>query len=202
MKFTSLPAATAALTLLVSGCAPLILIGAGAEGVRTVVQERSTGEALSDTEIQLSLNNRFMNQSGRLFHLVSTDVQEGRVLLTGRVPTREDKVTAQGIAWEVPGVVSVTDEIEVAETEGVGGYARDAWISTQLRTALLTDFDISSQNYTVETIGRVVHISGIARSRDELGRVLTHAQGIGGVDRIVSHVLTIDDPRRVAQVTG
>jgi len=202
MRLIPQAAATAALSLLVGGCGPLILATVGTEGVRTVVQDRSTGEALTDTEIQLSLNNRFMNHSGRLFHLVSTDVQEGRVLLTGRVPTREDKVTAQGIAWQVPGVVSVTDEIEVADTEGVGGYAEDAWISTQLRTALSADFEISSQNYNVETIGRVGHISGLARTRDELGRVIRHAQQIGGVERIVSHVLTIDDPRRVAQVTG
>lgn len=202
MTFRPLPAALAAAALSLSGCGPLLLVGLGAEGVRTVTETRTSGAALSDAEIQITLDNRYLSHSSRLFHRVSTDVKEGRVVLLGRVDRPEDKVTATQIAWETPGVVSVTDEIEVGGAEGVGGYAQDAWISTQLRTALLTDLDIRSQNYNVETIGRVVHITGLARTPEELARVIGHAQRIGGVERVVSHVLTIDDPRRVAQVAG
>jgi osmotically-inducible protein OsmY len=57
-------------------------------------------------------------------------------------------------------------------------------------------------NYNIETIDGVVHLSGLAKSKEELDRVIRHAQGISGVKRVVSHVLTIDDPRRVTAVAN
>ena len=183
-------------TMALSSCGAAIVVGAGTEVARTVLQERSTMDALKDTEIQLSLNNNLARHSGRLFGDVSTDVTEGRVVLTGSVPTREDKVTATKLAWETSGVLAVTDELVVAEDSGAVAYAEDAWISNQLRVTLLTDGNIRSVNYNVETVDKVIHVTGLARSTSELNRVLDHARSVRGVARVVSHVLTIDDPRR------
>lgn len=153
-------------------------------------------DSLKDTEIQLSLNNNFLNHSTELFGNVSTDVTEGRVVLTGSVPRREDKIAATKIAWGTEGVLAVTDELTVKEDSGAVSYAEDAWISNQLRFALLTDTSINSVNYNVETVDKVVHITGLAVSGAELERVLDRARSVPGVARVVSHVLTIDDPRR------
>ena len=124
------------------------------------------------------------------------------MVLTGSVPTRTDKITATDLAWQTPGVVSVTDELVVQQDSGTVAYAEDAWISNQLRVRLLTDTAISSVNYSVETVDKVVHITGLARSKGELSKVLEHAARVRGVAKVVSHVLTIDDPRRQAAATG
>ncbi len=192
-KLTMCVLAVAGLT---AGCGPLLVVSGGATVGRAVVQERSTLDALNDTTIQISLNNAFLNHSGELFRDVSTDVTEGRVLLTGSVPRRDDKVAATRIAWETDGVVEVTDELTVEEDAGTIAYFEDVAISNRLRAKLLGDADVRSLNYNVETVGKVVHITGLARSRSELSEVLTHAQSVPGVARVVSHVLTIDDPRR------
>lgn len=180
----------------VSSCGTALVVGAGTEVTRTVLQERSTMDALEDTRIQLALNNRLISHSASLFSDVSTDVHEGRVVLTGTVPTRDDKVTATRLAWETNGVMSVTDELVVKEDSGAVAYAEDAWISNRLRFALLTDGSVRSVNYNVETVDKVVHVTGLARSGNELERVMDHARSVPGVARVVSHVLTIDDPRR------
>lgn len=179
-----------------ASCGTALVVGTGTVVTRTILEERTTMDALKDAEIQLSLNNRFLNHSGRLFHNVSTTVIEGRVLLLGNVPKRADKITASKLAWATPGVRQVSDELKVSEGAGVIGYAEDAWISSQLRLGLLADGRVASQNYNVETVGKVVHVTGIARSPKELKRVLERAARIPGVARVVSHVLTIDDPRR------
>ena len=180
----------------VSSCGTALVIGAGTEVTRTVLQERSTMDALEDTKIQLALNNRLISHSTALFADVSTDVTEGRVVLTGTVPTREEKVIATRLAWATEGVTSVADELVVKEDSGAVAYAEDAWISNRLRFALLTDGSVRSVNYNVETVDKVVHVTGIARSVPELERVMNHASSVPGVQRVVSHVLTIDDPRR------
>ena len=179
-----------------------LVVGTGAVVARSVIQERTTMDALEDTEIQLGLNNRMLEHSTNLFADVSTSVIEGRVVLTGTVPTRSDKITATDLAWQTPGDVSVTDELVVQQDAGAVAYAEDAWISNQLRVSLLTDGKISSVNYSVETVDKVVHITGLARSKTELSKVLDHAASVQGVAKVVSHVLTIDDPRRQANSAG
>lgn len=191
--------ATAGLVL--SGCVAVPLVGAGVEATRAVTEERTTRQQLNDTEIQLTLNDKFIRHSARLFGDVSTTVIEGRVLLTGSVANREDKVAATDLTWQTAGVKEVTDELTVANDSGVRAYAEDAWISNQLRVQLLADSAIASQNYNVETVDKVVHLTGLARSRTELTRVIDRAAGVPGVARVVSHVLTIDDPRRIAAQT-
>jgi osmotically-inducible protein OsmY len=184
-----------------SGCVAVPLVGAGVEATRAVTEERTTRQQLKDTEIQLTLNEKFLKHSTRLFGDVSTTVVEGRVLLTGSVARREDKIAATDLTWQTPGVKEVSDELTVAKDSGARAYAEDAWISNQLRVQLLTDSAIASQNYNVETVDKVVHLTGLARSRTELTRVLDRASGVPGVARVVSHVLTIDDPRRIAAQT-
>ena len=154
--------------------------------------------ALTDTEIKITIMNSLGNHSGELFRDVSIDVIEGRVLLTGSVPERGEKIDATRIAWEAEGVTTVEDELTVAEDSGAGAYLTDVRISNTLRFGLLTDLDVSSVNYNVVTVDRVVHLTGLAKSDQELGRVIRHAQKVKGVEQVVSHVLTIDDPRRAS----
>ena len=200
MKPMTAAAALAGACLLVPACAPVAIMGTTAMLGSTVVQERTTMDALSDTEIKLSILTGLGGQSGELFRDVSVDVIEGRVVLTGSVPRRDDKVTATRIAWETAGVKEVSDEITVAGDAGTSAYLKDVAISNRLRYELLMDVDVRSVNYNVETVDGVVHVTGIARSPRELRKVLNHASRVQGVSRVVSHVLTIDDPRRTPAV--
>ncbi|MEM0924278.1 MAG: BON domain-containing protein, partial [Pseudomonadota bacterium] len=152
-------AGLAALALLASACSPVgVAVGTGAVVTRSVLQERSTGQALTDLEIEISLQNRLARQSGELFRDVSVDVHEGRVVLTGSVPRRADQIAATREAWAVPGISEVTDELTVAEDSGTEAYLTDIWISNQLRYHLLTDLEIRSVNYNVTTVDRAVHL--------------------------------------------
>lgn len=200
---TTLTAATLALCAgVATGCAPVAVIGTSTVVARSVAQERTTLDALTDTEIEISLANRLASHSGRLYRNVSVDVIEGRVVLTGSVPTRDDKVTATRLAWETAGVAEVSDELTVAEDSGTLAYIDDAAISNRVRYELFTDLDVRSVNFNVETVDGVVHLTGLARSEAELARVVDHARKVRGVKRVVSHILTIDDPRRRVAARG
>lgn len=182
-----------------AGCAPVAVVGGGTTVLaRSVVQERSTRDALADVETEVAIATNLSQRSGELFRDVSVDVVEGRVLLTGSVPRREDAVDAEAIAWARPATRAVTNEITVAEDAGVGAYWRDVRVSNALRVALVRDRDVAAWNYNVTTIEGVVHLTGLARSERELAKAVAHARGTDGVERVVSHVLVIDDPRRFA----
>ncbi|HUF55837.1 MAG TPA: BON domain-containing protein [Thermohalobaculum sp.] len=182
--------------LAVAGCAPLA-VGTGAGTVAySVAQERTAGQALTDSAIKVRLKSKYLGASPSLFADVGVDVNEGRVLLTGSVPTRADKVEATRLAWDTSGVRAVEDALTVGADQSTGSYVDDVLISNQIRYDLVADGEVKSVNYNVETVNGVVHLTGLARSPDEIARVIDHARTTRGVRRVVSHVLAIDDPRR------
>ena len=194
--------ATLALGAALAGCAPTAVVGTGALLTRSVMQERSTLDGLSDTEIELGVQTRLGNHSGELFRDVLVDVTEGEVVLTGTVPRPDDKIAAAKAAWATPGVVAVSEALEVAEDSGPRAYWQDVAIANRLRYDLLTDGEISSVNYTVTVVDRTVHLTGIARSERELERAVARARQVPGVDRVVSHVRLIDDPARIERLVS
>jgi len=65
-----------------------IVGGAGAIGY-TATQDRSVGETIDDAGIEAKINAKFIAQEDReSFVKVTEDSVQGRVLLTGSVPTR------------------------------------------------------------------------------------------------------------------
>jgi len=199
MKPMQLFAALAAFPML-SACVPAALVGGSAALTGSVVQERTTLAALDDTAIKAGVLTRLGNRSGTLYRDVFVDVTEGEVVLTGTVPEPADRVAATEAAWATPGVTAVQDALEVAGDTGTRAYLNDVAISNEVRYALLTAPGVQSLNYTVTTVDRVVHLTGLARSERELARAVEAAREVGGVSKVVSHVLTIDDPRRVSRI--
>lgn len=194
------PAALAlllALGLAAGGCSVWgTAAGAGAVGATAAQTEKGFRRSMADTEIRIAINDRWLQADEVVFRKVNLQVQEGRVLLTGNVPLPEQRIEAVRLVWQVPGVREVINEIEVTDKSGLTNLARDTWISTQLRSTLLFDGDVSSIDYSIETVNQVIYLMGVARSDAELERVIGHAKKISYVRRVVSYVLLQDDPAR------
>ena len=161
---------------------------------------RDTGQALalsaSDASIHLALQRDLGREFPRYFAEMASEVHEGRVLIVGTTRTPEDRILVSKIAWQVEGVTEVVNELQVAEEQSGLAYLRDARISNQLRLRLLTARDVWESNFDFETVNSVVYILGVARDQGELEYVAELAATIGGVERVVSHALLADDPRR------
>ena len=183
------------LLALTACAAPGILAGAAMAGL-AVAQERSIGTVIDDTAIELQIQHYLLQASDDLFIRVGVEVHEGRVLLTGIVPTPDDRVEAVRQAWQAKGVLEVINEVQVTNRAGITDYLRDVKITSQLRFKMLRDRDISDVNYTVETVNGIVYLMGIARSRAELDKVTTHARNIAGVQKVISHVRLSGGDRR------
>ncbi|MEC9347216.1 MAG: BON domain-containing protein [Pseudomonadota bacterium] len=177
------------------GCAGA-LIGAGAATGVGLAQERSIGAAIDDTTIATKVSASMADHSLRLYRDVNLEVVEGRVLLTGKVERNEDRLKAEELTWQVAGVKEVANAIQVTTEGGVGSYLRDVRISNQLRAAITADEKVYAINYSVETVGGVIYLTGIAQNATELDRVIQYARNIEGVTKVESYVRLKDDPSR------
>lgn len=189
-------AVTLAAALTLSGCART-LIGAGATAGTAAMEERGIAGVADDTAIRLRLNALYSDDDERLWRKIGFQVYGGRVLLTGALDTPEMQSRAVRLAWQADGVTEVINEIEVVKSGGISGYGRDTWITTQLKSKLLFDKNVSSINYSIDAVRGKVYLIGIAQSRQELDRVINHARSIDYVQKVVSYVQikrTTDNP--------
>ena len=181
--------------LALSGCAGALVGGVATTGV-VIAQERSVGSAIDDLTARVDLNRRLFEAGEELYAGVGIDIVEGRVLLTGIVPSAEHRVDAAKLAWLAPGVKEVLNELEVAAKPDFIDFVKDKRIGGQLRIELLRDLGIVDINYSVITVNAIIYLHGIAQNQTELDKVVGHASNIGGVKKVVSHVILKNDPRR------
>jgi osmotically-inducible protein OsmY len=172
---------------LLSGCLGLA-VGAGATAGVAVAQEGGITGAATDTSIQLQINNLWVKNNFDMFRKLDMTVKEGRVLITGSVPSPDMRVEAIRLAWQVEGVKQVINEITVDEGHGIGGLVTDSWVTSSLKTKFLFDKYIQSINYNIETVNGNVYLMGIAQDQRELDRAMEHARNTRYVKNVVNYM--------------
>ncbi|MDP5012212.1 MAG: BON domain-containing protein [Alphaproteobacteria bacterium] len=174
---------------LVTGCLAPLVIGGGAAVGTLAVREKGVTGTMSDSQISMVIKAKLYSYNTDLHARVTVNVEGGEVLLTGSVQNQEWPVEAERIAWEASGVKKVLNNIEVVDNDdiGVGIYAQDSWITTQLKSKLLFGDDIRSLNYSLKTVGGVAYILGVAQSKEELDKVLDIASKTSGVTKVVNY---------------
>lgn len=173
---------------LTTGCAP-VLIGGGAAVVGgAMVSEKGISGSISDSQIATEIKVGLYQYDPDLYQRVNLTVTGGEVLLTGAVPKAEWHMEAVRIAWEPKGVKRVIDNIAVSEGATFGLYAKDTWITTQIKSRLLVDGEVQSVNYNIKTVSGIVHLLGIAQDQKELDHVINIARHTDGVRKVVSYV--------------
>ena len=158
------------------------------DAVTTVAEDRPVSDAGSDLRIKAEILKGFAEEAKGLLVDASVDVYQGQVLLTGSVKKVDDRTKAEGLARGVKGVRKVFNEIQVTTEGGLSASAKDFAIETKLKANLLAAKGVTSINYRWRSVNGVVYFLGVARSQEELDKVLTLARQTDGVKDVVSHV--------------
>jgi len=179
------------LPLGLGGCAGVAVVGgmAAAGGVGyEAAQERGVSGAVDDIKVKTDIEAAFLQANPNLQLPVTVTVYDGRVLLTGHVPSPEMKEQARDLAKRQPGVRVVYNEIAVERGHTGMADAEDAWITARLRSELILDRDVRSGNFNIDTTDHSVYLIGSARSQAEIDRATQIARYIPGVKRVVSYM--------------
>lgn len=176
-----------AATLSLSGCLG-VAAGAGASVGVAAAQEGGIKGAASDTAIRLAITDNWIKHNLDMYNRLSMTVKEGRVLVTGSVPTPDMRVDAIRLVWQADGVKQVINEIRVDGGDGISGYMTDTWVTGNIKTRIMLDKYIQSINYSIETVGGIVYLMGVAQDQKELDRVIGYARNTKYVKNVVSYV--------------
>jgi osmotically-inducible protein OsmY len=190
--------ALAGLGQVTSACA-VAVIGGGAAAGAAASQDRGFQGVMSDTRIRADINHLWFQESENLYVRINLQVQEGRVLLSGRVADPQTRVDAVRLAWQVEGVHEVINEIELDDESTLTDRARDTKIGLELRNKLRFDKDVRSLNYSVEVVNQQIYLIGVAQDQAELDRVMAHAKDVRYARRVVNYVRIKETPAPESQ---
>ena len=193
-----IPLSTILLLLLaangLSGCATAVL-GVGTAAVAASTTEKGLTTSVNDAAIVTKIKDRFVQSNFSLVTAVDVSVNDGSVLMTGKVKTPEEKVQATRIAWEIKGVREVVNELQVSDTSSLKDLAKDLAASATLRGKLIADTDISSLNFNIDVVNGTIYLSGIAADAAEMNRVVAHAQEVRFTRKVVNYIMLSTDKR-------
>lgn len=166
----------------------MTVIGGGVTAGAMARKEKTVGESISDMALAKRVALRLCKIHPDVYARVSVNVQEGEVLLTGTLPSTYKIENVEAAVWKIKHVKHVYNNIERSDISPNRNYAADAWITSQIKTKLLKLPGIRALNFTIRTTNNVVYILGIARTQDELDKVIDIASRVKGAVRVVSYI--------------
>jgi len=181
--------------LFFSGCVGTSSKGIFGTGVSIALDPRTLGTQIDDSIMDKNITARMALLDKSYLLSVNSKVLDGRIFLTGKVDTPEEKLKITKIAWETKGARSVKNDIKIKEKFNFKQSTKDLLITSELRTALILSKKIKSANYNIDTHKKKIYIYGIALSKDERKEVIKEAKEILDVEDVIASILIVDDLR-------
>ena len=181
--------------IFLTSCVGTSSTGIFGTGVTVALDPRTLGTQIDDSIMDKSLDAKLLSSNKSYFLNVKTKTIDGRIFITGKVDTVEEKLNITKMAWETKGVRSVRNDIKIKEEFNFKQSAKDILITSQLRTALILNNKIKATNFQIDTYKRKIYIYGIAITSDEKKEVINEAKQIPDNEDIIASILLVENLR-------
>ena len=175
--------------LLLSGaltaCVPLVVGGAVAGGSLLAIDRRTSGAQLEDEGIELRAASRIRGTFGDRVHVNLTSYNR-QVLVTGEVPSAQEKQQVEQVVAGVENVVSVVNELAVMGQTSISQRTNDTFLTGRVKAMLLDARDLQSNAFKVVTERGTVYLMGrvTQREADRATQVVRSTPGVQKVIRV------------------
>ncbi len=183
------------LAFFLSGCAGVASKGLFGTGVSVALDPRTVGTQIDDSIMQKTISAKILSLDKKFLLSVKTKVLDGRIFITGKVDTPEEKLLITKLAWETKGARSVKNDTKIKEEFNFKQSAKDILITSQLRTAIIVNKNIKATNYQIDTYKKKIYIYGIALTSEEKDLVISEAQEILDVEDVIASIMLVEDLR-------
>jgi len=181
-RLVSLLALTVGLSTGLTACFPIIMGGAVMSGF-VATDRRTSGAQLEDEGIELRAANRISDNLGNRVHVNVTSYNR-RVLLTGEVPSAQDRQLVEQVVTRVDNVQSVVNELAVLGTSTLTQRSSDTLVTSRVKASFVDAKDLFANAYKVVTERGTVYLMGRVTQR-EADRATDIARAASGVQKVV-----------------
>ena len=164
-------------------------------GVTIAMDPRTLGTQIDDSIMDKSLDAKLISTNKTYILNVKTKIIDGRIFITGKVDTVEEKLNITKMAWEIKGARSVKNDLKIKDKFNFKQSAKDLLITSQLRSALIFNKKIKAVNYNIDTYKKKIYVYGIAQTTEEREEVISEAKEILDVEDVIASILLVEDLR-------
>ena len=166
-----------------TACIPLVIGGAAAGGTLVATDRRTSGAQLDDEGIELRAGSRIRSNIGDRAHINVTSYNR-QVLLTGEVPTAQDKQLAEQIVSRVENVATVFNELAVMGNATLTQRSSDTLVTGRVKSMLIDAPDLFANSFKVVTEHGTTYLMGRVTQR-EADRGTAVVRSTPGVQKVV-----------------
>ena len=178
-----------------SSCVGTSSTGIFGTGVTVAMDPRTLGTQIDDSIMDKSLDAKLLSTNRSYLLNVKTKIIDGRIFITGKVDTVEEKLKITKMAWEIKGARSVKNDLKIKDDFNFKQSAKDLLITSQLKSALIFNKKTKAVNYNIDTYKETIYIYGIAETSEEKDEVIEEAKQILDVKDVIASILLVDDLR-------
>lgn len=174
-------------TTLLSGCAPVLLLGGGT-AINAAHDRRTVGTFIEDQNIEIKARDAiYKDKELEKQSNISVTSYNGIVLISGQTPTAELRARTEDYVREVAKVKKVHNELTIASPSSIGARSTDTLVTGKVKTNLLKvknheNFDPT--RVKVVTENGTVYLMGLLKPA-EADDVVSVVRQVGGVQRVV-----------------
>ena len=176
-------------------CAAPIIGGVGAIAFSSSAQEKGLGTSINDKVIYVKLRNAIYDWNPSVSENISISVDNGSILITGKLKKIETKVELTKVIWEINGVKEVNNQIQISEINNFKNIAKDLASLGEIKAKLMASKKLNSLNFSVDVVNNIAYISGIAASEEEVSIVTQIAQEARFIKEVQNFVKVNKDKR-------
>lgn len=190
-------------------CAALLAVACGQTdtGITTAVKSKfAADDTVKAYQIDVTTENKVVTLAGN----VETAAAKEQAVLLARNTDGVSEVVDRLVVSEAAGTAGVREPDDVDDdtkiddqaaakaregqakageaADRTGAVAKDAAITTAVKSKLLADPDVGGLKIDVDTRGGVVTLTGNVASRAEADQAVKIARGTDGVDRVVDNL--------------
>ena len=182
---------------LITSCVGTSSTGVFGTGVSIALDPRTIGTQIDDSIMHKNLTAKIINMNKNYILSVKSKVIDGRIFITGKVDTVEEKFKITKLGWEIKGARSVKNDLRIKDEFNFKQTAKDILITSQLRVAMISNKKIKAVNYNIDTYKKKIYIYGISKDEEERAEVINEAKQVLDVEDVISSILLIEDLRVV-----
>lgn len=165
-----------------SACAPL-MVGGVVMGSLMATDRRTSGAQVEDQGIELRAASRIRENLGDRVHVNITSYNR-QVLLTGEVPSAQDKQLVEQVVARVENVRVVVNELAVLGASTLTQRSSDTLVTGKVKANLLDAKDLFANAFKVVTERGTTYLMGRVTQR-EADRATEITRRTGGVQKVV-----------------
>jgi osmotically-inducible protein OsmY len=155
---------------------------------------------LEDEGLELRAAARYRDEFGQRAHINATSYNR-QILLTGEVPTAQDKALAEQHAAKLENVKSVVNELGVLGNTSLSARSSDTLITSRVKAALVDDKDLYANAFKIVTERGTVYMMGrvTKREADKATEVVRRQDGVQKVVRVLE-IISDEELKRIQPV--